>query len=101
MNIFCKFVSNRIIMEFPELKNKVLMYIENADENQLTKVSDIFENDENINKVSENIVAYDVSGKPLTLKKYNDEIDKGIADFENGKTISHEDLEKEIKSWRN
>jgi hypothetical protein len=30
-------------MELPELKNKVLMYIENADENQLTKVSDIFE----------------------------------------------------------
>jgi predicted transcriptional regulator len=93
-------------MGLPELKNKVLMYIENADEIQLTKVSDIFENTYNNtetieNKVSEPIVAYDVLGKPLTLKQYNDEIDKGIDDFENGRTISHEDLLKEIKSWRN
>ena len=88
-------------MGLPELKNKVLMYIENADERLLTKVSDIFENEEYINKVSEPIVAYDVLGKPLTLKQYNDEIDKGIDDFENGRTISHQDLLKEIKSWRN
>ncbi len=33
-------------MELPELKNKVLMYIENADERLLNKVSDIFENEE-------------------------------------------------------
>jgi predicted transcriptional regulator len=95
-------------MGLPELKNKVLLYIENADENQLAKVSDIFENDaeyktiENSeNKVSEPIIAYDTSGKSLTLKQYNEEIDKGIDDFENGRTISHEDLLKEIKSWRN
>ena len=93
-------------MGLPELKNKVLMYIENVDEIQLTKVSDIFENTYNNtetieNKVSEPIVAYDVLGKPLTLKQYNDEIDKGIDDFENGRTISHEDLLKEIKNWRN
>lgn len=49
---FCKFVSNRIIMGFPELKNKVLMYIENADERLLTQVSDIFVNEEKINIVS-------------------------------------------------
>lgn len=33
------------VMGLPELKNKVLMYIENADENQLVKISDIFENE--------------------------------------------------------
>jgi hypothetical protein len=93
-------------MGLPELKNKVLMYIENADEIQLTKVSDIFENTYNNtetieNKVSEPIVAYDVLGKPLTLKQYNDEIDKGIDDIKNGRFISQEDLEKEIESWYN
>ena len=88
-------------MGLPELKNKVLMYIENADEQLLMKVSNIFENEEKLNIVSEPIVAYDVLGKPLTLKQYNDEINKGIADFENGRTISHEDLLKEIKNWRN
>lgn len=86
-------------MGFPELKNKVLMYIENADERLLTKVSDIFENDEKINTVSEPIVGYDVTGKPLTIKQYNDEIDNGIDDIKNGRVISQEDLEKEIESW--
>jgi hypothetical protein len=53
------------------------------------------------NEVSEPIVAYDVSGKPLTLKQYNEEIDKALDDFENGRFISHEALLEEIKSWRN
>lgn len=65
-------------MGLPKLKNKVLMYIENADERLLTKVSDIFENYEITKIVSEPIVGYDVSGNHLTLKQYNDEIDKGI-----------------------
>ena len=86
-------------MGLPELKNKVLMYIENADEQLLMKVSNIFENEEKLNIVSEPIVAYDVLGKPLTLKQYNDEIDKGIDDIKNGRVISQEDLEKEIESW--
>jgi predicted transcriptional regulator len=37
----------------------------------------------------------------LTLKQYNEEIDKGIDDFENGRFISHEALLEEIKGWRN
>ncbi len=86
-------------MELPELKNKVLMYIENADEQLLMKVSNIFENEEITKIVSEPTVAYDVTGKPLTLKQYNDEIDKGIDDIKNGRVISQEDLEKEIESW--
>jgi hypothetical protein len=107
-DFFCKFVSNNKNMGLPELKNKVLMYIENADEIQLAKVSDLFENtnayktiEEPENSVSEPIIAYDVLGKPLTLKQYNEEIDKAIEDIENGRFISHEDLLKEIKSWRN
>jgi hypothetical protein len=107
-DFFCKFVSNNKNMGLPELKNKVLMYIENTDEIQLAKVSDLFENtnayktiEEPENSVSEPIIAYDVLGKPLTLKQYNEEIDKAIEDIENGRFISHEDLLKEIKSWRN
>ena len=93
-------------MGLPELKNKVLMYIENADERLLMKVSDIFENEYTNTETQENIIseptiAYDILGKPLTLKQYNLEIDKGIDDFKNGRTITHEDVLKEIKSWRN
>lgn len=96
-------------MGLPELKQKIHNQIENADERLLTIVSSIFDNyltDDTLDKTTENIlaepiVAYDVTGKPLTLKQYNEEIDKGIADFENGRFISHEELLKEIKGWRN
>ncbi|TRX22812.1 hypothetical protein FNW25_11565 [Flavobacterium franklandianum] len=94
-------------MGLPELKQKIQMQIENADERLLRIVSSVFDNylnvdefvETTIDSVSEPTVAYDVSGKPLTLKQYNEEIDKGIADFENGRYISQEDLEKEIDSW--
>ena len=94
-------------MGLPELKQKIQMQIENADERLLRIVSSVFDNylnEECIvataeNNLAESIVAYDVSGKPLTLKQYNEEIDKGIDDFENGRFISQEDLEKEIDSW--
>ena len=96
-------------MGLPELKQKIQMQIENADERLLRIVSSVFDNylNEDVvvetteNIVSEPIVAYDVAGKPLTLKQYNEEIDKGIDDFENGRFISHEALLEEIKSWRN
>jgi hypothetical protein len=96
-------------MGLPELKQKIQMQIENADERLLRIVSSVFDNyltddefvETTVTSVSEPIVAYDVSGKPLTLKQYNEEIDKGIADFENGRFISHEELLEEIKGWRN
>ncbi len=93
-------------MGLPELKQKIQMQIENADERLLRIVSSVFDNylneDTNTeNMASEPIVAYDVAGKPLTLKQYNEEIDKGIDDFDNGRFISHEALLDEIKSWRN
>lgn len=94
-------------MGLPELKQKIHNQVENADERILSIVSSVFDNYLNYvslaetieNEVSEPIVAYDVSGKPLTLKQYNDEIDKALDDFENGRYISQEDLEKEIDSW--
>lgn len=96
-------------MGLPELKQKIHNQVENADERILSIVSSVFDNyltdDEFVkntkNVVSEPVVAYDVSGKPLTLKQYNEEIDRGIADFENGRFISHEALLEEIKGWRN
>lgn len=96
-------------MGLPELKQKIQMQIENADERLLRIVSSVFDNylkeemavETTIDSVSESTVAYDVSGKPLTLKQYNSEIDKGIDDFENGRFISHESLLDEIKGWRN
>ena len=96
-------------MGLPELKQKIQMQIENADERLLRIVSSVFDNylneDEFVETTEKNLaepnIAYDTAGKPLTLKQYNEEIDKGIDDFENGRFISHEALLEEIKSWRN
>lgn len=80
------------------------MQIENADERLLRIVSSVCDNYlENTveNIVSEPIVAYDTTGKQLTLKQYNEEIDKGIDDFKNERFIPQEDLENEIDSWYN
>lgn len=96
-------------MGLPELKQKIRMQIENADERLLRIVSSVFDNylneDEFVKTTEKNLaeptIAYDTAGKPLTLKQYNEEIDKGIDDFENGRFISHEALLEEIKSWRN
>jgi hypothetical protein len=96
-------------MGLPELKQKIQMQIENADERLLRIVSSVFDNylneaefvETTENNLAEPIVAYDTTGKPLTLNQYNEEIDKGIDDFENGRFISHEALLEEIKGWRN
>jgi hypothetical protein len=96
-------------MGLPELKQKIQMQIENADERLLRIVSSVFDNylnevvisETNENNVSEPNIAYDTTGEKLTLKQYNEEIDKGIDDFKNGRFISHEALLEEIKSWRN
>jgi predicted transcriptional regulator len=91
-------------MGLPELKQKIQMQIENADERLLRIVSSVFDNyltdDESaIDSVSEPTVAYDIAGKPLTIEQYTKDIDKGIADFENGRYISQENLEKETDCW--
>jgi uncharacterized membrane protein YheB (UPF0754 family) len=67
-------------MGLPELKNKVLMYIENADENQLAKVSDIFENDNRENKIIKDLL--DISEN----------------EYQEGKTHSFDDVLMESKS---
>ena len=92
-------------MGLPELKQKIQLQIENADERLLRIVSSVFDNylnEDNIeNRVNEPTVAYDTTGKKLTLQQYNEEIDKGIEDIKEGRFISHEALLEEIKSWRN
>ena len=67
-------------MGLPELKNKVLMYIENADENQLKKVSDIFENNTNENKIIKDLL--NISEK----------------EYQEGKTHSFSDILMESKA---
>jgi hypothetical protein len=66
-------------MGLPELKNKVLMYIENADEQFLTTVSNFIDNHQK---------------DDLKLKKA---IEKAKAQVLNGETISHEKVMEETR----
>jgi hypothetical protein len=40
------------------------------------------------------------SFRPMTMAEINERIDRSLEDFSAGRTISQEDLEKEILTWR-
>ncbi|REE01203.1 hypothetical protein [Marinoscillum furvescens] len=44
-------------------------------------------------------VGYTVDGEPLTLKKYNERLEKGEEQLKSGELISQEDLERESENW--
>ncbi len=39
--------------------------------------------------------------KALTIKEYNNKLAEGLTDFENGNTVTHENLLEEIGTWKN
>jgi len=47
----------------------------------------------------EEIVAYTVDGKPLTLKEYKEKLEEAYLDYKKGNFTTQEDLEKEMKNW--
>lgn len=70
-----------LIQEFLRLDNEKII---NAIENLLHKSkSDFFE---------QNL-------KPMTLKQFNDEIDKALDDEKNNKLINAKDLKRKIQEW--
>ena len=79
LDIFCKFVLNRFIMGLLELKNKVLMEIENGDEHFLAVVSDFIDYHKKDN---------------YFLKEA---IEKAKIQVLNGETISHEKVMLETR----
>lgn len=56
---------------------------------------------EKINKIldKETIVAYSVTGKPLTKKAYNEKLLKAEQQIAAGNFKTQEDLEKETENW--
>ena len=47
----------------------------------------------------EEIVAYTVDGKPLTLKEYKEKLDSALERVKSGEYTTHEDLLKEMENW--
>ncbi|PRX52502.1 hypothetical protein [Salegentibacter salegens] len=78
-----------------ELKDQVINKLKNADEALLKKVQAIIDNYE-----VDKIVAYTVSGKPLTVKEYKEEVEKAVNEAKEGKYFTTEQLKREIESWK-
>ena len=77
-----------------ELRNNLLLYINQADERLLKVVKAVMES-----YWDEEIVAYSVEGKPLTKLDYKSELNDAVSEIKSGKFITQENLEIESENW--
>ncbi|MFV8354817.1 hypothetical protein ACNQGB_01370 [Flavobacterium sp. XS1P32] len=82
-------------MGLPELKHKIQLQLDLADERVLRIVSSVFDNYLN------EIVSYDAKGNALLLSEYHNTIEEGLEDIKNNRVISQENLIEEMKTWKN
>ncbi|HLV23430.1 MAG TPA: hypothetical protein VKY36_01450 [Moheibacter sp.] len=80
-----------------ELKNKILQYVNSADDRLLRIINSIFEN--YYQEENDEIVGYDVKRNPITKSQYIERIKQAEKDIEAGNFTTHEDLLKEMKNW--
>ncbi|OQX97088.1 MAG: hypothetical protein B6I20_13435 [Bacteroidetes bacterium 4572_117] len=38
--------------------------------------------------------------KPITIKEYNEKLEQGLKDFQEGKIVSHQEMKDEIHKWK-
>jgi hypothetical protein len=80
-------------MDINKTKLELIEWILHLDEKGLTRILELK------NEIENGIVAYTVTGKPLTLAQYRTKIEQGTNDIKEGKFIPHEDLLKDIENW--
>jgi len=81
-------------MEAVNPKERLIQYINNADEGLLHVVKAVIESYKD-----NEIVAYSVDGDPLTQKQYHRELMAAEEEVAQGEFISQEDLEHETETW--
>ncbi|MCT4664660.1 MAG: hypothetical protein N4A45_05440 [Flavobacteriales bacterium] len=82
-------------MDLQARKIKLAQYIlSQTKESVIEKFSAIMESESNTE-----IIAYTVSGKPLTEKEYYNKILKAEKSIEEGSFTHHDDLKKYISNW--
>ncbi len=81
-------------MEAVNLKERLIQYINNADERLLHVVKAVIESYKD-----NEIVAYSVEGDPFTQKQYQRELMAAEEEVARGEFISQEDLEQETETW--
>jgi hypothetical protein len=82
-------------MGLPELKHKIQLQLDLADERVLRIVSSVFDNYLN------EIVSYNANGNALTLSEYHNKVEEGLEDIKYNRVISQENLIEEMKTWKN
>lgn len=81
-------------METTELRKKVMTYVNQADEEALRLVNEVFEN-----YITKKFVACSSDGKPLSKEDYIESIKAADVSMDNGEFTSVEDLEREVRNW--
>ena len=78
-----------------DLRQSVMEYVKKADNRFLRLVKAMADNYHE----KDDVVAYSVDGKPLSLEQYNQELMDAEAEIERSETTSVEDLQKEAENW--
>lgn len=81
-------------METKLLREKVIAYVNEADDDTLRIVNEVIEN-----YITKNIVAFSTEGRPLSKEEYIKSIKAADASMDAGDYTSVEDLEKEVQGW--
>ena len=82
-------------MNTEEKRKTLAKWILETDENVLNEVEAVYKTHSKSEEKNKDIVAYSVSGEPLTKEMYIQRIKKA----EKGKFISSEKLKKKMLSW--
>ena len=77
-------------------REQLAQYIlNNAKDSVLAKLKAIIEKEE-----KNNIVAYTVDGRPLTLEQFQIELEEAEKEIESGDHLTSDELAKEIATWK-
>lgn len=80
-------------MGLPELKDKIRLQLDLADERVLRIVSSVFDNYLN------EVVSCDGKGNPVSLSEYHNKVEEGLDDVKYNRIVSKENLSKEMEDW--
>jgi len=81
-------------MNIEAKRNELIQWILNLSEEALLKVDEI-----KTKIAMDEIVAYSVDGKSLTLAEYHSELEEAEKEIERGGYLTSDELDKEISSW--
>ncbi len=81
-------------MKTAEKRKKIISKVNEADDRLLNVLEAVVES-----YTRSEVVAFSVTGEPLTNYEYNQELLEAEKEVSEGKTISTEDLEQQSKNW--